>query len=639
MGTQVDAILCSGLIAPQQLTKMEHQLKRIDQTRGTKQAELVLNKFLEGLRMSNWFESAPLARGPGLAKALEALLDKANAQVHDTHQGRPLNDVSLSRILVVTPTARHLEGPFSERSNSILRQYGHASDHFIRVRWREEDHSTYFVGNDWDVGEFLHRAVKPIFTKDIIVGGRSYQFLVSTASGVREQTAVFVTPFEVDGVRYDADKIRSQMGTFAKTERMPAKWMARLGQNFSTSKFGADLSAAEVGAVEPDIAPQLGRGRQSPWVFTDGCGTISPLLADEIERRMVAQLSEYDRRRQVSSTCYQIRLGGAKGMVSIDPTLAGRWVVVRESMVKFEAAGPLTLNIANQFGLPSPLFTNRSLIQILEALGVDKDAFLDVERAAISETHRARTSTEGMVTLLDKMNLASGARLSSTLAWLAPLLPAQQTEAIQDDFIQHAVNLAVVHSLREIKFRSRLPLPGCWTLVGVADEEPGGFLAPNEIYACVHEPGKEPVYLEGEVVITRSPCIHPGDVRKVRAIGKLPPGLAPRIAAQRNCVVFSVRGGRPLPSMLGGGDLDGDMYQVITITSLFPKRVVPAAEYTAAKPRELGRPSTVKDVAEFLIEHTIMSCVGRITVNHTHLADYKYNGVFSADCLELARNL
>lgn len=307
-------------------------------------------------------------------------------------------------------------------------------------------------------------------------------------------------------------------------------------------------------------------------------------------------------------------------------------------MVKFDASGPLTLNVANDFGRPSPLFTNRSLIQILEDLGVDKNALLEVERAAIRENHQARSSTGGMVALLDKMNLASAAHLASTLAWLAPLLPPDQTDLIKDDFIDHAVNFAVVHSLREIKFRSRVPLPGGWTLVGVADEEPRGFLAPNEIYVCIHEPGKEPVYLEGEVAIMRSPCIHPGDVRKVRAVGKLPPGLAPTIAAQENCVVFSVRGDRPLPSMLGGGDLDGDTYQIITIESLLPKRVVPPAEYAAAEPRRLTRSSTVEDVAEFLIEHTIMSCVGQITVNHTHLADYEHKGVFSAECLELARN-
>ena len=118
------------------------------------------------------------------------------------------------------------------------------------------------------------------------------------------------------------------------------------------SKFGALLSVDEVGKPEPDPAPRLPDGRKSPWDFTDGCGTISRALADEVEARKVAQLSEYDRGRKAKSTCYQIRCGGATGMVSVDPTLAGRRVVLRESMVKFETSSPLTLDIANEFCAP-----------------------------------------------------------------------------------------------------------------------------------------------------------------------------------------------------------------------------------------------------------------------------------------------
>ena len=88
-----------------------------------------------GLQQSKWFQSTSLAKGAGVAKRLEGLLEAAKKQIHDTHQERPLDGVTLSRILVVTATVYHLEGSFSERSNSILRQYGHSSDHFIRVRW------------------------------------------------------------------------------------------------------------------------------------------------------------------------------------------------------------------------------------------------------------------------------------------------------------------------------------------------------------------------------------------------------------------------------------------------------------------------------------------------------------------------
>lgn len=29
-----------------------------------------------------------------------------------------------------------------------------------------------------------------------------------------------------------------------------------------------------------------------------------------------------------------------------------------------------------------------------------------------------------------------------------------------------------------------------------------------------------PFYLEGDIIVTRNPCLHPGDIRKVRALSE-----------------------------------------------------------------------------------------------------------------------
>lgn len=84
--------------------------------------------------------------------------------------------------------------------------------------------------------------------------------------------------------------------------------------------------------------------------------------------------------------------------------------------------------------------------------------------------------------------------------------------------------------------------------------------------------------------------IHPGDVRIVTAIGRPPPGSPFEKEPLPNAVVFSVKGrifffhrivhalkkcftgGRPITSMMGGGDLDGDTVSNLTAydLSLFP---------------------------------------------------------------------
>lgn len=69
-------------------------------------------------------------------------------------------------------------------------------------------------------------------------------------------------------------------------------------------------------------------------------------------------------------------------------------------------------------------------------------------------------------------------------------------------------------------------------------------------------------------------------------------------------------GERPLPSCLGGGDLDGDMYNVTNVPQdLLPIMSEEPASYAPAERNILGRPSTMGDVAKFVVEF-ILSDVG-----------------------------
>ena len=52
--------------------------------------------------------------------------------------------------------------------------------------------------------------------------------------------------------------------------------------------------------------------------------------------------------------------------------------------------------------------------------------------------------------------------------------------------------------------------------------------------------------LRGPVVVTRNPCLHPGDVRLLEAVD------APQLRHLVDCVVFPQKGARPHPSEMGG---------------------------------------------------------------------------------------
>ena len=64
--------------------------------------------------------------------------------------------------------------------------------------------------------------------------------------------------------------------------------------------------------------------------------------------------------------------------------------------------------------------------------------------------------------------------------------------------------------------------------------------------------------LTGPVVVTRNPCLHPGDVRLLTAV------YAPQLAHLVDCVVFPNHGPRPHPSEMAGityTHRDGDNFR------------------------------------------------------------------------------
>ncbi|GAW05784.1 RNA-dependent RNA polymerase [Lentinula edodes] len=215
---------------------------------------------------------------------------------------------------------------------------------------------------------------------------------------------------------------------------------------------------------------------------------------------------------------------------------------------------------------------------ILEDLGVPYETFEDLQEEAIEHTRRATESLATAARLLENFGLGNSFRLTSILLGLSRLGVDNHIQA--EPFHRSVLNYAVHHILRELKHHTRIPVEGAWNLVGVADEH--GFLQEGEIFAAIKEPNGAIQYLEGECIVTRSPAIHPGDCQIAIAIGPPPSGSCFAREPLTNTVVFPTIGSRPMPSMLGGGDLDGDTYNVIPLNihpQLRPTITVDPASY------------------------------------------------------------
>lgn len=517
----------------------------------------------------------------------------------------------------ISPTSRKLSGPLPERSNRVTRTYAENHDSFIRVSFVEENDLRYQQDREIDGPGFIGRWVSPILRDGINIAGRQFNFLAYSQSALKSHTVWFVKNFtDSSGELITAAKIIAGLGNFdglaydPDLMYCPARYAARISQAFTTTESSISVPAEEI-LIEEDI-------QRGNYCFTDGVGNISPQLSRKIWRALQKRGSRPTRRALTYPRAFQIRLVGAKGVLSVDHTLSGDGdvVILRRSMIKFEAPHSTDVEIAQAIVRPSKYYLNRPLIMVLEGLGIPYGVFEELQDAAVREVEDAGTSLEKAAKTLDQFGLAFSYRVSSTLLHLSKL---GLSPLDMDDFYNQMLSVSIHHILRDLKNRARIPVKDGFTLVGVADIH--GYLQEGEVFVCVTEPEITSIrYLTGPVLVSRCPIIHPGDARVVHAIGPPPVGSPFQKEPLMNTIVFSVNGNvplralakllftlltgtRPLPSCLGGGDLDGDTYNVTDLPDLHPPQNFPPAAYEPAPRKTLTQPSTMDDVADFVADY------------------------------------
>ncbi|KAL1623979.1 hypothetical protein SLS56_008031 [Neofusicoccum ribis] len=508
--------------------------------------------------------------------------------------------IALIHRVNITPAGTYLEGPEPEVSNRVLRLYPTHTDNFLRVQFMDEDGDAIRFEPKTSLSEIFHNRFKAVLDSEINIGGHSFAFLGFSHSSLRSQTCWFMSPF-VEGRDFlAAQEVIKRLGDFSKI-RSPAKCAARIGQAFSDTS-GTVTITKDIIHMDEDVMNERGH------IFSDGVGRISYKLL----RR--------------------IRLGGAKGVVSLDDRLLGERLCLRPSMVKFHGSATWNIEICGANFKPLPMYLNRQFIKILEDLGVDAHVFLDLQNNMIEQLRRITKSPINAATFLEHARVVQATRMP----YLFRMLDEMGLSFNEDDFMSHVVEIAALSQLRDIKHRSRILVERGVTLYGIMDET--GFLREDEIYCVIERLGdngrpKRTVICGGEVIVTRSPAMHPGDIQKAQAVD-VPPDSP--LQALSNVVVFSAKGQRDLPSQLSGGDLDGDLYNVIFDRRLMPRVTYMAADYKKVPPLDIGRPVMRQDITDFFLKFMETDQLGRISMNHMQLADRRPNGTLDPDCLKLA---
>ena len=110
----------------------------------------------------------------------------------------------------------------------------------------------------------------------------------------------------------------------------------------------------------------------------------------------------------------------------------------------------------------------------------------------------------------------------------------------------------------------------------------------------------------------------------------------PSTCRHTHVVVFSQHGTRDIPSQLSGGDLDGDLYNVVFDRRLITTATYQAADYPRVSAEELDRAVISKDMSDFFIQFMESDLLGMLSNIHMQLADQHELGTFEPACIKLA---
>ena len=317
-------------------------------------------------------------------------------------------------------------------------------------------------------------------------------------------------------------------------------------------------------------------------------------------------------------------------MLAINSLLPGSLIQLRPSMVKFDSQDIQNLEICDMGTKPIPLVLNRQMIKILEDMGVPQRWFSKLQNLALQHLRGITANAYNTAKFMKAQDIGSSIKLHKLFSRCAML----GIEFKKEPFLRSVVEAAVFRELRLLKHKARIPVKNGITLFGIMDET--GYLEEDQVYVTFDAmkgtfpppPGPE------QLLVTRSPALYDGDIQVVNNV--VPPIDHPLIE-HKNCIVFSQKGSRDLPSQLSGGDLDGDIYNIIWDAEAKPIQTFEPADYPRVKPIDIGRPVNKDDMADFFVDFMKTDHLGVIATRHMILADQRPEGTRHSDCRKLAQ--
>ncbi|EAY87440.1 hypothetical protein OsI_08849 [Oryza sativa Indica Group] len=482
---------------------------------------------------------------------------------------QPSPNISLDDGLVyvyrvqVTPAKVYFYGPEINVSNRVVRNFSSDIENFLRISFVDEDCEKLRAtdlsprsasGHDAN-RTALYKRVLLVLSDGITIGGKNFEFLAFSSSQLRDNSAWMFASRQ--GLA--ASDIRTWMGDF-RNIRNVAKYAARLGQSFSSSTETLKVQKYEVEEIS-----DIKNGTQH--VFSDGIGKISSAFANEVA--MKCNLKRF------APSAFQIRYGGYKGVVAVDPT--SRWKLsLRKSMLKFQSDN-ITVDVL-AYSKYQPGFLNRQLITLLSTLGVRDSVFEQKQEEAVNQLNKMVTDPQAAIEAIELMPMGEITNAVKEL-----LLCGYQPD--DEPYLSMLLQTFRASKLLELKTKSRILIPKGRAMMGCLDETR--------------------TLKYGQVFIRATSGVNDND--------------------------------RPHPNECSGSDLDGDIYFVSWDPSLIPPRMVTPMDYTPAPTETLDHDVTIEEVEEYFTNYIVNESLGMIANAHVVFADKEDLKAESSPCIELAK--
>jgi RNA-dependent RNA polymerase len=433
----------------------------------------------------------------------------------------------------ITPCKVYFCGPEINVSNRVLRNFPEDIDNFLRVSFVDEEldkmystdlsSRTSFGNEDRKTG--LYKRIISILRNGIVIGDKKFEFLAFSSSQLRENSLWMFA----SRIGRNAADIREWMGNFRQIRNV-AKYAARLGQSFSSSTETLNVVRDEI-----EIIPDVEVVRDGvKYVFSDGIGKISAKFARKVALKCSCQ--------GYTPSAFQIRYGGYKGVVAVDPTSSVK-LSLRKSMSKYESKNTKLDVLA--FTKFQPCFLNRQLITLLSTLGVQDYVFEEKQREAVEQLDAILTDPLRAPEALDLMSPGENTNVLKEM-----LMCGYRPDS--EPVLSMMLQTFRASKLSELRTKTRIFIPDGRAMMGCLDEtrtlEYGEVFVQfsanrhrqlyNDFSMCSSSGSDQHFVVKGKIVVAKNPCLHPGDVRVLKAVN------VPALHHLVDCVVFPQKGFR-----------------------------------------------------------------------------------------------